>query len=317
VGKKIEVDGIVADGARSYVFPAVPRADYSNWQTWREPEKPLHIDKFITAFASVKPGRRNSGKLRSPRELAALRIYCPYHYARHSISTAIHRGDLWVKFVRHHRAESPERRAKQKAAAELANAINAFLKGGGIDWKVCHPAPLYSDRTDPEACSLRARSCENLEQTLHAAYRVLEGHANQIGADCDRIAVHGNAVNNAWKAGFATELGFCWRNLTGKDPSLSTTSAYNFLSFVAAAFVSIGGDPKAKWERTIRQILHDRPKPAEWDSFDRYEHDRLPPGTRFVDARERNKQLDRMREQALQDARAIQALVANRGARSS
>jgi hypothetical protein len=316
VGKKIRIDGIIGDGARSNAFPAVPSVDYSNWPPWREPESPLHVDKFLTAFASAKPGRRDSGRLRSPQELAALRIYCPYHYVRHSISMAINRGDLWVKFVQHHRAENPERRAKQKAAAELANAIKAFVKEGGIDWKVCHPTPLYSDRTDPEACSLRARSCENLEQALHAAHQLLEGHANQISADCDRIAVHGNAVNNAWKAGFAAELGFCWRNLTGKDPSLSTTSAYSFLSFVASAFISIGGDPKAKWDRTIRQVLHDRPKPAEWDGFDRYEQDRLPPGTQFVDAKEMNKKLDRMREQALQDARTIRALVANRAAKS-
>ena len=314
MGKKIGDDGIAEDGARSYVFPAVP--DYGNWQAWREPEQPLHIDRFITAFASVKRGRRDSGRLRSPQQLAALRVSCPYHYVRHSISMAIRRGDLWVKFVQHHRAESPERRAKQKAAAELANVINAFLKEGGVDWNVCHPTPLYSDRTDPEARSLRARSCENLEQALHAAYQQLEAHANQIGADCDRIAVHGNAVHNAWKAGFAAELGFCWRNITGKDPSLSKTSAYNFISFVTAAFVSIGGDPKAKWDRTIRQVLYDRPKPAAWDGFDRYEQDRFPPGTQFFDAQEMNKRLDRMREQALQDARAIRALVATRGAKS-
>ena len=66
MGMKSRVDRTIGDGTRSYVFPTV--ADYGNWQTWREPEKPLHIDKFITAFASLKPGRRNSGKLRSPQD---------------------------------------------------------------------------------------------------------------------------------------------------------------------------------------------------------------------------------------------------------
>ena len=313
MGKKISLDGMIGDQARRYGFPTVPEIDPTSSQAWHEPEKPLQIDKFITAFISIKPGRRNSGRLRSPQELAALRIHCPYHYVRHSISMAIGRGDLWVKFVHHHRAENPERRAKQKAAAELAKAINAFVKEGGIDWGVCNPTSLYSDRIDPEACSLRARSCEKLEQTLHDACQLLEGHANQIGADCDRIAVHGNAANNAWKTGFAAELGFCWRTLTGTDPSLSKTSPYNFLSFVASAFISIGGDPNAKWERTIRQILHDRSKPAEWDGFDRYECDRFPPGTQFLDVREWNKRVDRMRDQAMQDARAFQALLGNRG----
>lgn len=313
MGKKIKVDRMMAEEAQSYVFPDI---NYSSWQVWREPENPLPIDKFITAFASAKPGRRDSAKLRTREELAALRIQCLYYHVRHAISMAIRRGDLWVSFVQHHRAEKPERQSKQKGAAELANAINVFLKEGGIDWRVCHPTPLYSDRTDPEACSLRAASCRKLEQTLHAAYQLLQAHVNQISADCDRIAVHGNSAHNAWKAGFAADLGFCWRNITGKDPSLSTTSDYNFLSFVAAAFVSIGGDPTAKWDRTIRQILHDRPKQADWDGFDRYEHDRFPPGTQFVDSREWNKQLDRMREQALQDMRPIKDRLATRGAKS-
>ena len=80
--------------------------------------------------------------------LAALRIQCPYYHVRHSISMAMRRGDLWLSFVQHHRAEKPERQAKQKGADELANAINLFLKEGGIDWRVCHPTPLYSDRPD-------------------------------------------------------------------------------------------------------------------------------------------------------------------------
>jgi hypothetical protein len=124
MGKKSRLDRTIGDGARSYVFPAV--ADYGDWQAWRELEKPLHIDKFITAFALLKPGRRDSGKLRSPQELAALRIYCPYHYVRHSISMAIGRGDLWVKFVQHHRAESERPSVRTSSRLSVDSRVESY-----------------------------------------------------------------------------------------------------------------------------------------------------------------------------------------------
>jgi hypothetical protein len=167
----------------------------------------------------------------------------------------------------------------------------------------------------------RAPFAQEAAKTLSRHFTPLIEYLRDTRTRLERIAIElpfmAMLLTTRGRQDLPLSLGSAGEISPGKIQAFPQQSAYNFLSFVAAAFVSIGGDPKAKWERTIRQILHDRPKPAEWDSFDRYEHDRLPPGTRFVDARERNKQLDRMREQALQDARAIQALVANRGARSS
>jgi hypothetical protein len=311
MGKKEFLDGMTVSEPRRYRLPNVPEIELAGWQLWHEPENPLQIDKFISAFISAKPGRRNSGRMRSRQELLAHRIHCPYRHVHHAISMAIGRGYSWVQFVHHHRSESPERRAKQKAAAELANRIKAFVKDGGIDWRLCNPTPLYSDRLDPEACALRARSRERLERALYDVSKLLEEHAEQIGADCDRIVVHGNAENNGWKAGFASALGYCWRNLTGTDPNLSKTNPFNFLSFVTCAFISVGGDPKEKWERTVRQVLYDRPKAAEWDGFDRYENNRFPPGTQFLDAEEIRRRSDRAREQAQQDMLIIRQLLGN------
>lgn len=186
---------------------------------------------------------------------------------------------------------------------QLRDAIKIFLEAYSIDRTVCYPMPLYSDRIEPEMVSARAENCRALEQTLRSSLQLLQAHADHIRAGCDGITVHGNAAN-PWKAGFAAELGFSWRSLTGKDPSLSPGD-YNFLSFLVAAFVSIGGDPNEKWDRPVREILHRRTKPAEGDGFDRYEHDSFPPGTHFIDTQEWEERSSRRQQQALEEQQEL------------
>jgi hypothetical protein len=305
-----EVAGMSDAAAWKILFP--PEMPYGacsahkNWQQWREPRAPLAIDKFLTEFADSKPKRRDAASLKSPQELAAppLRIQCPYFHCRHSIWLAIRRGAMWAQAVEFHRAEKVEKNAKRERAAELANAIKLYLAGDGIDWSISHPIPLYVDRGDPDYCASRAEDCRKLEQVLWTAQELLTSHAAQIKSDGDRISVHRNAARHSWKAGFVAALGFCWRNLTGKDPSLSTKSKFNFLSLIEAAYDSIGGDPKEKWDRTVRQILHKRPKPPEWDGFDRYERDRMAPGTKVLDWKDWAVKVSHMQEQYLQEVRA-------------
>jgi hypothetical protein len=271
------------EATRNLMFP--PPLSRPSWRPWKSPIPKLPIDDFIASLIRTDNNHRKSGtmaiKSRSELESQPLPIVCPYYHARHAVWLAIGRGRMWADLVRYHRDELPERMAQRQKALELAESMEAFLSEG-IDKRTLHPMPLYSDRHDPNDCTKRANHCFELERTMANALSLIRQHANQIDADCERIPVHGNTLQNTWKAGFAAQLGYCWTNLTGRLPSLSSSKTNkDFRSFVAAAFTSIGGNATEKWDRVLRQIIHNRPPTAEWDGYDRYEKDHLPPGTAF------------------------------------
>jgi hypothetical protein len=216
---------------------------------------------------------------------------------------------MWVQLVDEHRKELALRKAKQKETSNLAKSIKSYLEEG-IDPRVLNPIPLYTDRQNPDDARKRAKQFHQLQSALQSAYSGLQDHANQIEADCERIPVHGNIRHNAWKAAFASQLGYCWTSLTGKQPSLSSSkSSKDFRTFVAQAFQSIGGNPAENWDRALRHILHDRPPPPDWDGFDRYEKDRWSPGTRVLTIEEWQKRQQRAQPQRDQDPREIAELM--------
>jgi hypothetical protein len=102
---------------------------------------------------------------------------------------------------------------------------------------------------------------------LDSARSALRSHAQQIERDLERGSVHGNIPHSAWKGTFAAELGYCWTDLTGERPTLSSAKdKRDFQTFVSKAFQSIGGNPKEKWARTIRSFLHGRGHPHKKSS---------------------------------------------------
>jgi hypothetical protein len=277
-----ELASMEDETAKELMFaPPLCRA---TWQRWTIPKPALPIDEFIASLIRPDDNRRKSGtiaiKARSELESQPLPIVCPYYHARHAISLAIGRGRMWADLVKYHREELPERMARRQRALELAESLEALLSVG-VE-RTLYPIPLYSDRVDPNDCTKRAEQSFELERALTNTLSLIRAHVNQIDADCERIPVHGNSLQNAWKAGFAAQLGYCWTNLTGRLPSLSSSKTNkDFRSFVAAAFTSIGGSATERWDRVLRQIIHDRPPAAEWDGYDRYEKDHLPPDTSF------------------------------------
>lgn len=283
------------------------------WQPWTIPEPKLPIDDFVCSLIRRDQTTKKSKAigLKSKSELASapLPILCPYHYARHAILMAFGRARMWVNVVDLHRKEAPLKEKKQKKIVELAKLIDTYLLEG-LDRTVVHPIPLYSDRINYDESTKRADKYRALEDALVTARTLLQQHAEQISADRGRIAIHGNASSNVWKAAFAAALGYSWTNLTGRPPSLhSSRGNKDFRSFVTSAFISIGGNRAEKWDRTLRQVIHDRAPPAEWDGFDRYEKDRLPPGSRFITTEEWEKTRQRLQEQAELDRREIAEIM--------
>jgi len=286
-----ELSSLDDDAAWKLVFPAgVPylaTAAHSNWQPWTKPTN-LPIDDFVEDLIRQNRNPRDirTAAIKPKSELHSLGIICPYYHVRHATWLAISRGRMWLQAISFHAERLPVRVEKQAQATKLAQSIESFL-GGGLDPHVTFPTPLYSDRADPIDAGRRGREYRELEDLLFKARSALEKHAEQIAQDCERISIHRNARQNSWKAAFAAALGYCWSNLTGKMPTLtSTKQGRDFPTFVSRAFQLIGGSPDEKWERAIRQMLHDRPPRPEWDDFDRYEKDRWPPGTRFITTEE-------------------------------
>jgi hypothetical protein len=133
-------------------------------------------------------------------------------------------------------------------------------------------------QSEPGRYVEKLQTHRDLDAHLLAAQGAITQCAELITEIFEGNPLHGNSARNGWKAAFAAELGYCWRNLTGRDPTLSESkNGPSFIQFVDAAFRSLGGTTNEKWDRAIRQMLHDRAPRAEWDGFDRDEHRRLSP----------------------------------------
>jgi hypothetical protein len=249
--------------------------DVKNWQAWSEPDNPLAVDLVISRLRT--PASNWAANLRSATELHRLGIGCPYYAARHSAYLASVQGSHWVKRVFRYRK-------KKQAADERVGELRTLLEAirpwvcNPRHWEFHPPPSLYSDRASPDVTSRSYKTHRDLDAQLLAAQGAIARCAELIAEVFEGIPLHGNSTVNTWKAAFAAELGYCWRDLTGRDPTVSQSkNGPSFTQFVDAAFRSLGGTSNEKWDRAIRQMLHDRAPRPEWDGFDRNEHRRLSP----------------------------------------
>lgn len=245
-------------------IPYKARMEHGTWRPWVRPSESA-LDSFITGLIADGDTRRRARgiRLKSRAELASQphSVICPYYHVRRSIFHALRQARMWVEFVNTHHAYTPFRMAKLNRTRDLANAIKSYLKDG-IDTHTLHPFSDYSGQCDPDDQHKRAEAHRKIREILDNAHSELRNHAKQIQKDLERGSVHGNKRHGAWKGAFAAELGYCWTTLTGERPTLSSTKDNrDFPTFVAKAFESIGGDPREKWIRTIRDVLHGRPLP--------------------------------------------------------
>jgi hypothetical protein len=281
--KALDPEKLTQDEVWELFFPA--SACFFNppagWKPWQQPGSPKPIDLFITRLRHAPSAQSNDRgpHLRQQEELDEIGIDCPYFNARFSIFLAVGRARLWSDFAEIQRAGADEAAAAALRTERLATEIGEFLAKGGIDLTVCMPFPLYSDRVDMEDQNRRSNDVLQLRRDLEKCAASLKGHVRQSRADRGRVSIHGNS-QNAWREGFAAELGYAWQNLTGKMPSLTRSKQKrDFLHFLADAFSSIGG-ADVSWDKAVRNMLkHVRP---DWDGFDRYEKLSLPPGTEMI-----------------------------------
>jgi hypothetical protein len=244
--------------------PAIPykaKLEHQAWRPWVRPSDST-LDVFIADLVADDKTRRRARSvgLKTRSELASgpRRIVCPYYHARLSIFYAVRQARRWVEFVNTNHAYLPSRRAKLDRTIQLADAITLYLKNG-IEPSTTRSFLDYAGRADPNDQRKRAQAHRQLLESLNGARSALGNHAQQIEQDLDRGSVHGNSRHSAWKGTFAAELCYCWTDLTGERPTLSLTKDNrDFQTFVGKAFQSIGGDPKEKWARTIRGVLHDQ-----------------------------------------------------------
>jgi hypothetical protein len=217
----------------------------ASWRSWTEPKQALPIDQEVTRLIqrNAKPRIVRSGHATA----------CPY---------ALARGAVGIGLVH----------------AAMA-ASGAMLSDGPIS--VRQVAAAASDLKHPQRALLMLRSLYAGVQQLTnfpATYRHHEA-APDIAADVTRLRRVDIALlqliidlpeiaaladrehrrltqyqGNAWKLAFATALGHCWLELTGDEPSSSSTG--RFVPFVEAAWRSIKVPPPQdeKWERAIRTV---------------------------------------------------------------
>jgi hypothetical protein len=254
----------------AFLFPNdVPfdiRPTYSNWECWIEPNDPLPIDKLITALRS--PASRWAPELRSQTELAALGMMCPYFKARHSIFKAACRAQSWVRIMDRLREKKRTAKQVQDSLLDLLVTMRGWV-GSGQHWQFHPPVSVYSDRVDPEFWSQSFQAHRSVDGHLTAACGALNECVRVIRETFERVPLHGNSAVNGWKAAFAAELGYCWHELTTKDPSTSySKNGSSFIDFVTAAYRSIDGNSQEKWGRAVRQMLYDIPLLSGFDRFE-------------------------------------------------
>jgi hypothetical protein len=259
------------------VFPAQieygSRSADSAWLPWVEPNEALPIDKLVTGLTVRVSGWVPT--LKNPSQLASLGIKCPYFKARHSTYFAAFRARQWFGAIDEHREKKEQAKQAQQALLDLVNVIRQWVCSDR-HWKFHPPISVYLDRVDPDLTARSFKTHRQVDGHLLAACGALQDIVDLLTDVFEHIPLHRNSAEVAWKAAFADELGYCWRELTGKDPTTAPSkNGISFLNFIDAAYRSLGGDPGEKWDRAARQMLYDNPPIGEANAFDRFERSRL------------------------------------------
>ena len=107
-----------------------------------------------------------------------------------------------------------------------------------------------------------------------------------------------HASGDVWRQGFVAMLCFCWRDLTGQNP---TAESHLFRRFVDNCYLSLAGNeftascirvpntklvvdhpdelpPFKSWIGVVRTVVKDFESRPDWDGFERYERLLDPPG---------------------------------------
>lgn len=272
------------------------RTDVLPWEPWTLPPKLQPIDREITIQIKRRDAGTREPRLRTREGLAAIGIECPYYYARLMTVIAADDGTDRVKQVARARSGGAERlRELSRQALTIAERIDAFLE----EYRVFD---LYS-------LDNRPASRANFEESKAHHWNVNDNF-NRVRVAPDGLRVlaalaierkeriaPSNAPGDIWRQVFAERMGYTWRDLTGKNPS--ETSTY-FLNFVEAAFDSLGGPEEGRglpWKDQIKTARERVEALPEWDQWDRLERGTEPPGVKRLPPGYLEERQKRRREQ--------------------
>lgn len=241
----------------------------AGWKNWQSPQgaSRLPIDEEIDALRN----RKRRPFLRSANELARFGVLCPYYHARHWIELARaqceHFASNYSSAAASHTADV---RATLQKTTALQKSLVAFNSDDTLTWLLGRwPGPFFLPPDHTSGNDIAAeinRSLDAVRTAEVAANRLVE----LLQLEIDAVQRHSRTTQ---KSIFAAMLGFCWRTLTGDDPSPGVTGP--FVSFVSKAFESADytEDDRSAWERAVRTAVA---AVQAKSSFDHYEQS---PGT--------------------------------------
>lgn len=258
--------------------PAIPP-----WKPWTRPPERKAIDDEVARQIERRDQRARAPHMRARAELDALRIRCPYAYARLAVARAAGDGTHdrltneaakpaplgtgWAAQLKDYAAE----------ATDLANRLSALLESVPSSDLASSPHPAGARRSLDDDNAQRDQ-IYRAHDRVDAARDALKVLAEAARAQGEQL-VPSHATGDLWRQAFVMRVGIAWRTLTGCDPSPSSD---HFARFVAAGFNSLGpGLPTdaTEWRHPIGTACARMAKRPEWDRWDREERETLPPGT--------------------------------------
>ena len=271
------------------IVPASPRPGEARMKS----QGALPIDDFVAVMMKKPKPEAGFGRLRLDSELESIGISCPYHAARAGVYLAViaaERGRLGdfgeAKHKRKILDKGPgEGRSILDRFEELVNALGS---------SVMPYEQRGTARCDQSEIVARDAEVTSLLELIESAIDIARGSFDRLckRAD-DELArlprgLHGSAIKTEWGVTFAEQMGFLWKDLTGKDPATAggsrlkagddTDMRSGFALFVEYGYASAlgleakefekGGFAVANVVKKAVKRIRSRPSDDRWDRDD-------------------------------------------------
>ena len=226
-----------------------------------------------------------------------LRAYDSHVVARRWIELAELRA--WMDLEKRRSSEqhlAASLQNSEDAARKLGDKIAEFL-AASHDWRVAPGFGYRASRMDYSKHNEAGRATDAALDAIAAARRATETLRGLASAQRAQL-IPSHASGDVWRQGFVAMLCFCWRDLTGQNP---TAESHLFRRFVDNCYLSLAGNeftascirvpntklvvdhpdelpPFKSWIGVVRTVVKDFESRPDWDGFERYERLLDPPG---------------------------------------
>jgi hypothetical protein len=232
----------------------------SEWPLWIEPEadRSLKIDAIVTTLRE----RRRPPRLQSKEALERLKIKCPYFRVRKDLAYAVGyattESRLFEALIRDSDGSADKLLAIKRTVAKLLGASAIKEEPGGLcgllrQWVSGADISPFLHLEWNERSKV-AKAADDFGAVMENLHRISELIDEKLSS-----RPTGQGAPDYWKINFVAMMGRSWRDLTGRNPSSSTSTPGSlvFTDFLVGGYntlwtlCGVEDSDETEWESAI------------------------------------------------------------------